>query len=49
VVSVAAGGDHSLALRADHSIVPWGDNSSGQNNVPHSGSNIVAVSDGPNR
>jgi alpha-tubulin suppressor-like RCC1 family protein len=46
VVSIAAGGDHSLALRADDSIVPWGDNSSGQSNVPRPSGNIVAIADG---
>jgi alpha-tubulin suppressor-like RCC1 family protein len=46
VVTIAAGGDHSLALRADDTIVPWGDNSSGQSNVPQSASNVVTVVDG---
>jgi alpha-tubulin suppressor-like RCC1 family protein len=46
VVTLAAGGDHSLALRADDAIVAWGDNSSGQSNVPQSGGSIVAVADG---
>jgi hypothetical protein len=46
VVSISAGGDHSLALRADDSIVAWGDNSSGQNDVPRPSGNIVAIADG---
>ena len=46
VVALAAGGDHSLALRPDGSIVAWGDNSSGQNNVPQSVNNIVALAEG---
>ena len=46
VASIAAGGEHSLALRADHSIVAWGDDSSGQNNVPQSDGDIVAIADG---
>ena len=46
VASIAAGGEHSLALRADHSIVAWGDASSGQNNVPQSDGDIVAIADG---
>ena len=45
-VAIAAGGDHSLALRADGTIVAWGDNSSGQNNVPQSASNVVALAAG---
>ena len=46
VASIAAGGEHSLALRADHAIVAWGDNSSGQSNVPQSDGDIVAIADG---
>jgi hypothetical protein len=33
-------------LRADDSIVAWGDNSSGQSNVPLPSGNVVAISDG---
>ena len=46
VVALAAGGDHSLALRASNAIAAWGDNSSGQSNVPQPGGNVVAVADG---
>ena len=46
VVAIAAGGDHSLALRSDGTIVAWGDNSSGQSNVPQPAGNVVAVADG---
>ncbi len=46
VVTTSAGGDHSLALRADDSIVPWGDNSTGQSIVPQPAGDIVAVADG---
>ncbi len=36
MVAVAAGWEHCLALRADGSVVAWGDNSYGQSNVPAS-------------
>jgi alpha-tubulin suppressor-like RCC1 family protein len=34
VVAVAAGAYHSLALKADGTVVAWGDNTYGQRNVP---------------
>ncbi len=46
VVAIAAGGDHSLALRANGTVVAWGDNSSGQSDVPQSADNIVAIAAG---
>ncbi len=45
-VAIAAGGDHSLALRPDGRVVAWGDNYVGQTNVPASLSNAVAVACG---
>ena len=45
-VAVAAGGSHHLALKADGSIVAWGDNSLGQMNVPAPNSDFVAVAAG---
>jgi len=33
VVAVAGGGAHSLALRADGTVVAWGDNGSGETTV----------------
>jgi alpha-tubulin suppressor-like RCC1 family protein len=45
-VSIAAGDLHSLALKADGSVVAWGDNSYGQTNVPASATNVVAVAAG---
>ncbi len=38
---------HSLGLRGDGSIVAWGDNSSGQCNVPAPNTGFVAVAGGP--
>jgi alpha-tubulin suppressor-like RCC1 family protein len=46
VASIAAGDDHSLALRPDGTIVAWGDNSTGQNNMPQIAGIVTAVADG---
>jgi alpha-tubulin suppressor-like RCC1 family protein len=46
IVSIAAGANHSLALRASGTVAAWGDNSSGQSAVPQSAQNIVAVAAG---
>jgi hypothetical protein len=46
VVAIAAGGEHSLALRPDGTIVAWGDNSFGQSSVPQSASNVVSLAAG---
>ncbi len=45
-VAVAAGGLHSLGVKADGSIVAWGDNSLGQCNVPAPNTGFVAVAAG---
>jgi alpha-tubulin suppressor-like RCC1 family protein len=46
VRAIAAGGEHSLALKSDGTVVAWGDNSSGQlgNGTATTGSLPVAVS-----
>jgi alpha-tubulin suppressor-like RCC1 family protein len=47
VVALSAGsGGHALALRADSTVIAWGNNSAGQANLPASVSNIVAVAAG---
>jgi len=46
IVSIATGGDHNLALRSDGTVVAWGDNRSGQTNVPPGLSNVVAIAAG---
>jgi hypothetical protein len=46
VVTVAVGGGHSLALRADGTVVAWGRNDSGQTNVPPDLTNAVAIAAG---
>ncbi len=45
-VAVAAGGNHSLGLRADGSIAVWGHNYYGQLDVPAPNSGFVAVAAG---
>ena len=46
VTNVAVGGAHSLAVRADGSVVGWGDNSFGQIGIPPGVTNIVAIAAG---
>jgi hypothetical protein len=45
-IAIAAGRDHSLALRADGSIVAWGWNAYGQTNVPAPNTGFVAIAAG---
>lgn len=45
-VSVSAGAYHSLGLKPDGTIVPWGWAQWGQNSVPSDATNIVAIADG---
>ena len=42
-MAVAGGGDHSLGLKADGSIVAWGRNNHGQCDVPAPNTDFVAV------
>jgi alpha-tubulin suppressor-like RCC1 family protein len=44
IVAVAAGGVHSVALKADGTVVAWGQNYRGQTDVPAGLSNVVAIS-----
>ena len=46
LVQVAAGGLHSLGLKADGSIVAWGGNLDGQCNIPAPNTGFVAVAAG---
>ena len=43
---VATGRRHGLALKADGTVVAWGDNTYGQGNVPSALSNVVAIAAG---
>ena len=43
MVAIAAGAEHSLALRADGTVVAWGGNTYGQTKVPTGLSNVVAI------
>jgi hypothetical protein len=43
VIAIAAGQEHSLALRANGTVVAWGDNSHGQTNVPPGLTNVIAI------
>ena len=45
-VGLAAGLDHSLALKRDGTVIAWGSNDSGQTDVPSNLSNVVAVAAG---
>jgi len=45
-VAIAAGGMHSLALRADGTILGWGDDWYGQSTPPPSLTNVVAIAAG---
>jgi alpha-tubulin suppressor-like RCC1 family protein len=45
---ISAGSSHSMALRADGTVVAWGYNGSGQCDVPPGLSGIVSISAGPN-
>ena len=46
VVAVAAGGDNTLALRLDGTVVAWGDNTFGQNLIPSAATGVVSVAEG---
>jgi hypothetical protein len=46
LLAVAAGANHSLALRADGRVIAWGDNTFGQATVPPWLSNVVQVAAG---
>jgi hypothetical protein len=43
VVAIGAGDYHSVALKADGTVVAWGDDSQGQCNVPAGLTNVIAI------
>src|SRR4051812_6709794 len=46
VVSIACGDAHTLALKADGTIIAWGNNAYGQTNIPTGLSSVSSVSAG---
>ena len=46
VTAIAAGGDHSLALKSNGTVVAWGSNDVGQTDVPAGLSGVTAISAG---
>ena len=46
VVAIAAGAYHSLALRADGTVVAWGSNNYGQTDVPAGLTKVVGIASG---
>ena len=46
VIAIATGDYHTVALRADGSVLAWGDNTYGQTNIPVSVTNIAAIKAG---
>lgn len=45
-IDIAAGANHSLLLRADGTVVAWGDNSKGQSTVPTGLNDVIAIAAG---
>lgn len=48
VVAIAAGGNNSMALKNDGTVVAWGDNGFHQTDIPAGLSNVVAIAVGGN-
>ena len=46
VVAIAAGAEHTVALKQDGTVVAWGDNTFGQTKVPAGLSGVVAIAAG---
>ena len=48
LLAIAAGGWHSLALKADGTVVGWGENYYGESTIPAGLANVVAIAAGYN-
>jgi hypothetical protein len=46
IIAIAAGGQHYLALRADGTVIAWGNNSFGQISIPPGLNQVVAIAAG---
>jgi alpha-tubulin suppressor-like RCC1 family protein len=46
VVAIAANGRHTLALQRDGTVIAWGQNNAGQNQVPPSLNHVIAIAAG---
>jgi len=46
IIAIAAGGLHYLALRANGTVIGWGDNSTGQINIPTGLDQVIAIGAG---
>jgi len=46
VIAIAAAGSHNLALKSNGTVVAWGDNAAGQNNIPAGLSGVTAIAAG---
>src|SRR5688500_6051039 len=49
VIAIAAGAEHSLALRANGTVVAWGSNTRGESTVPPGLANVVGIAAGLHR
>ncbi|HRV03910.1 MAG TPA: hypothetical protein P5025_02530, partial [Candidatus Ratteibacteria bacterium] len=46
VIAIAAGSQHTVALKKDGTVVAWGYNRDGQCNVPAGLKNVIAIAAG---
>jgi hypothetical protein len=46
VIAIAAGGDHTVALKSDGTVVAWGRNNYGQTNIPAELKGVTAIAAG---
>jgi formylglycine-generating enzyme required for sulfatase activity len=46
IIAIAAGGEHSMALKADGTVVAWGNNGAKQTDIPRGLSGVIAIAAG---